>query len=1349
MDKFWSRIVVALFIPSFILAITACVLSHNYVSGQQPISGSRPTGSVSSLTTIPDFDALSDSSYTEDEYNGQRSDNGNAGQNDARIAGTPGDNWQDANVYYQDENSYAAIPEGFEPAILYGDNITSPEDELAANYFDYVGRDEFKDIPTQIELATYTDMSDYAVASANGAPLVPPSPPDVRFNSPLQSSPLPNLPLQNSASPNYSTNQNLPTNQNNSTNQNSSLQNNSRLNNNPNGVNPVNNYPANPVGGYAPAATPLPVPTLPTSGQGAGTPQSQYPPQYSQYPPRQDGSFSGDSTSGNAMPAHPLNAPMPTHLQPPQESQSIGGQDLPGAPIIDGNLNKSEMVVDVRAIGYGKIPLDKIRQKVKSRPNRLYNELQVEEDKRSLQQTGWFYDVRPEIYRGKDGIVITFVMIERPLLHYVKIVGNTSWNYSKKKLLEEAGIKPGDQLDTMVVTQAKLRLEEFYKSSGHHKVHIEILSGDRMTDRGAVFLISEGNKQKIDRVQFLGCNSDISGKRLKTQIKSKPGILYVFGGEFTRETLDQDVEKLTDYYRNLGYFFAKIDRDFLEGRGYLGFGKEDCWVTVRFIIDEGPRCKISKINIVGNNQYTDEEILKVMKKAKVRQGDPYNQMYLDGAMLKIKDLYGKQGRVFTEVTPDPVIDFGTVELNVVIRESVRAQFGEIDYDFYDTSGGKQPYTKINAVRNVVSSTVRPGKMIDTTEVRRAERRLKSTGLFNMNPARGYLPEVLFDIDEKDMDRVFEDQVSAKKDDVFRGQSGRSIPVQPYTTTSPASSNYSNSGSGSSNSGTATFGSVKTGTANDAANNHSGSAVNNGNTGSATSPDARSQVYSNPNPQYGSVVPYNQSGTASSGATGNVGSAGVSGSYTSGYPQPAPQPPVTSSGPFGSSTYNANAPITASAGTSTTGYTGNNSTQSVTTTSGGLFAPAPPFVPGAKNPSTHAGGIVDPVMPGSSDLDDFSSGMINTGPPGPIFYPGTLRVPAHIRVQETETGSLMASVGITSDSGVIARFTYDERNFNWRRPPRNPLRWEDWRKAFRGAGERFRIDAQPGTVVQRYEVSWETPSLMDTNWSLGLSGFFYTRNYNEWREQRAGGTVSLGYKLTPDLAFTTYYKGENVDINHPIMYGIPDLDRALGANAMHTFGARIAHDTRDNPQLATEGHLLSFTAEQIVGSYQYPRLGVDLRRYFMIRERPDTSGRWVLGLRHASSWTDIDTPIFERYYAGGFTSLRGFEFRGVSPRDATNGFVPIGGNFEMFNSAELIFPITADDMIRGVVFLDTGCVQPKIDDWAQKYRVSPGFGLRISVPFMGQAPIAFDFAFPVMKDPSDVTQVFSFYVGFMR
>ena len=122
----------------------------------------------------------------------------------------------------------------------------------------------------------------------------------------------------------------------------------------------------------------------------------------------------------------------------------------------------------------------------------------------------------------------------------------------------------------------------------------------------------------------------------------------------------------------------------------------------------------------------------------------------------------------------------------------------------------------------------------------------------------------------------------------------------------------------------------------------------------------------------------------------------------------------------------------------------------------------------------------------------------------------------------------------------------------------------------------------------------------------------------------------------------------------------------------------------------------------------------------------------------------DTPIFERYYAGGYSSFRGFAFRGVSP--IKNG-VSVGGNFMALGTAEYMLPLTANDQIRVVGFTDFGTVEPDIgfDD----FRVSAGFGFRLVIPAMGPAPIAFDFAWPLLDQQTDQRRMFSFYVGFTR
>ena len=187
-------------------------------------------------------------------------------------------------------------------------------------------------------------------------------------------------------------------------------------------------------------------------------------------------------------------------------------------------------------------------------------------------------------------------------------------------------------------------------------------------------------------------------------------------------------------------------------------------------------------------------------------------------------------------------------------------------------------------------------------------------------------------------------------------------------------------------------------------------------------------------------------------------------------------------------------------------------------------------------------------------------------------------------------------------------------------------------------------------------------------------------------------------------------------------------------------------------MPTEGHFIQLSLAEALGSFQYPHAEIDMRKYFTLYQRPDGSGRQVLSLAARAGFTGDNTPIYERIYYGGFSSIRGFAFRGVSPQEigpGTGQEINVGGDFGMLASAEYLFPITADDMLRGVVFCDTGTVEPTVNQWHDKYRVAPGFGLRILVPAMGPAPIALDFAFPVAWNPGDTHEMFSFNVGFLR
>ncbi len=350
------------------------------------------------------------------------------------------------------------------------------------------------------------------------------------------------------------------------------------------------------------------------------------------------------------------------------------------------------------------------------------------------------------------------------------------------------------------------------------------------------------------------------------------------------------------------------------------------------------------------------------------------------------------------------------------------------------------------------------------------------------------------------------------------------------------------------------------------------------------------------------------------------------------------------------------------------------------------------------------------------------------------------------VGETQTGSINIGGAYNSDNGIVGQFVIDERNFDITAFPRSFRDFFDG-TAFRGGGQAFRLELVPGQEVQRYLVSFSEPYMFGTNYSFSLSGYLFDRNYYDWDEQRVGGRVSIGRRLTPDLSFNVGLRMENVELSDPRTNTSPTLNENLGDSDLYLFNVGLIRDTRDHPFLATEGSYLSMMYTQGFGDFDYPRGDIEYRRYRLMYERPDGSGRHTVSFGTKLGFSGSSTPIYENYFAGGFSTLRGYEFRGAAPLE--NG-VRVGGEFQWLNTVEYMFPVTADDMIKGVAFVDFGTVEDKIELNGDNFRVAPGVGLRVHMPALGGgAPLAFDFAFPVNSATGDEEKVFSFYISANR
>lgn len=361
-----------------------------------------------------------------------------------------------------------------------------------------------------------------------------------------------------------------------------------------------------------------------------------------------------------------------------------------------------------------------------------------------------------------------------------------------------------------------------------------------------------------------------------------------------------------------------------------------------------------------------------------------------------------------------------------------------------------------------------------------------------------------------------------------------------------------------------------------------------------------------------------------------------------------------------------------------------------------------------------------------------------------------RVALEVAVEEKQTGNFFISGGYSTSDGWLASVSISDNNFL-------------------GTGDIAKASVTYGQYARRFDLAFTNPWLLGQHVSVGTDLFghqTFANSNQSFNTSLYGARFSVGTPLTENLGVSWNYSIYNQGLSLDPSLGTASLPIQLAAQAgsywVSSIGNTVTYSTLDNAKNPTTG-IRAQTSNEFAGlggAAQFVKTTEDVSYYHPIAG--DVVGMVRAQGGYVAPWGGQQLPLLDGFF-GGPQLVRGFAPNGFGPRDITPGTTMdnVGGNAYWTTSAELQSPVpfvSPDAQLKVALFSDTGSLwASSASSVSQLASLSPsqqiansrairssvGAGLIWDSMF---GPIRVDYAYPIVKQPFDVTQRFQFSAG---
>ena len=304
------------------------------------------------------------------------------------------------------------------------------------------------------------------------------------------------------------------------------------------------------------------------------------------------------------------------------------------------NVVENPIINRVAFEGNKVIKNDDLNDTINLRPRIVYTRSRIQESAQRLVQLyqskgRWGVVIDPKIIRLEQNRVDVVLEIDEgdvTSIRKINFIGNKK--YSDGDLRDEISsredawwrfLSSSNRYDPDRLNYDRELLRRFYLNNGYADFSVKSAVAELTPDRQDFFLtfnLEEGNRFRVGEIKIESSIEDLDTDVLARWVATKSGSIY------SAERVDDSILNMTFEVGKLGYAFVEIKPD-------LDVDRDSDLINITYVIEEGPRVYVERINIEGNVRTLDKVIRREFR---LVEGDAFNTAKIQRSQQRIRAL---------------------------------------------------------------------------------------------------------------------------------------------------------------------------------------------------------------------------------------------------------------------------------------------------------------------------------------------------------------------------------------------------------------------------------------------------------------------------------------------------------------------------------------------------------------------------------------------------------------------------------------------------------------------------------------------------------------------------------------